>query len=429
MKTKLHAMWMILVVTAVLFAGMATGCASASNQEKAKVKLGIDNIDQHISLFAGKRVGLITNATGMNSQFQSSIDVLHAKTELVALFSPEHGIRGAVPAGDKVNSQKDSKTGLPVFSLYGSTKKPTPAMLENLDIIAFDIQDVGARAYTYIYTMAYAMQAAKENGKTFVVFDRPNPVGGVEVEGGLIKPGFESFIGMYPIPIRHGMTAGELAGLFNKEFGIGCDLVVIEMSNWQRGMYFDDTGLPWVMTSPNIPTPDTALVYPATGIFGGTNISEGVGTTRPFDFVGAPWLDAESLANHMNAMKLPGVVFRPAHYIPRFGNFAGETCNGVQLHITSRKEFRPVRTGMSLLYAVQELSDGQFAYNFNGKGTPMIDLITGDDALRLGRYSLAEVLAEWDREAKQFKELSKAYYIYPEKLSHMDKHTISIDEK
>lgn len=412
MKIKQYATIVTLLVLGVLLVAMSTGNASSSNQGKVKVKLGIDNIDQHLRLFSGKRVGLITNATGMDSQFQSSIDVLNSKTKLVALFSPEHGIRGAVPAGDKVNSQKDSKTGLPVFSLYGSTKKPTPEMLENLDVLAFDIQDVGARAYTYIYTMAYAMQAAKESGKTFVVFDRPNPVGGVEVEGGLIKTGFESFIGMYPIPIRHGMTAGELARLFNKEFGIGCDLVVIEMSNWHREMYFDDTALPWVMTSPNIPTPDTALVYPATGIFGGTNISEGVGTTRPFDFVGAPWLDAESLANHMNAMKLPGVVFRPAHYIPRFGNFSGETCNGVQLHITDRKAFRPVRTGLSLLYAAQELNDGQFAYNFNGKGTPMIDLITGDDALRLGRYSLTEVLSEWEQEAKQFREMSKAYYIY-----------------
>lgn len=411
MRIKQYTMVIMILLTALLVT-MPTGEASSLIQEKGKVKLGIDNIDQHQSLFAGKRVGLITNATGMNSQFQSSIDVLYAKTQLVALFSPEHGIRGAVPAGDKVGSQKDSKTGLPVFSLYGSTKKPTPEMLANLDILAFDIQDVGARAYTYIYTMAYAMQAAKENGKTFVVFDRPNPIGGVEVEGGLIKPGFESFIGMYPIPIRHGMTVGELAGLFNKEFGIGCDLVVIKMSNWYRDMYFDETGLPWVMTSPNIPTPDTALVYPGTGIFGGTNISEGVGTTRPFDFVGAPWLDAERFANQMNAMRLPGVVFRPAHYIPRFGNFTGEICNGVQLHITNRKAFQPVRTGLSLLYAVQDLSADQFAYNF-GKGTPMIDLITGDDALRLGRYSLAETLSAWEQEAMQFKEMAKAYYLYP----------------
>lgn len=412
----LHYVRSLIVNVLLMLLVFTNGCSSApqppEQPQKQAVKLGIDNVDQHQNVFAGKRVGLITNATGMNSNFESSIDVLRAKTNLVALFSPEHGIRGAVPAGDKVNSQVDAKTGLPVYSLYGATKKPTPEMVDGLDILAFDIQDVGARAYTYIYTMAYAMQSAKETGKTFVVFDRPNPVGGVEVEGGLIKSGFESFIGMYPIPIRHGMTVGELAKLFNKEFGIGCDLIVIEMTGWKRDMYFDETGLPWIMTSPNIPTPDTALVYPGTGLFGGTNISEGVGTTRPFDFVGAPWLDAETLANKMNALKLPGVVFRPAYFVPRFGNFAGENCAGVQLHIIDRKAFRPVRTGLSLLYTVQELSEDNFFFKTNGGRTPMIDLITGDNALRLGKYSLHELLAEWEKEAVQFKELAKAYYIY-----------------
>lgn len=403
----------LLLCTAVFLVGFTGSCASSQKPEQPmKVQLGIDNIDQHLAVFNDKRVGLITNATGMNQNFQSSIDVLQAKTKLVALYSPEHGIRGAVPAGDKVGSLTDAKTGLPVYSLYGATKKPTPEMLENIDVLAFDIQDVGARSYTYIYTMAYAMQAAKETGKTFVVFDRPNPVGGVEVEGGLIKPGFESFIGMYPIPIRHGMTVGELARLFNKEFGIGCELVVIEMTGWKRSMYFDETGLPWVMTSPNIPTPDTALVYPATGIFGGTNVSEGVGTTRPFDFVGAPWLDAEALSKRMNDLKLPGVFFRPANYIPRFGSYTGETCNGVQLHITDRKAFRPVRTGLSLLYTVQELGSDQFTYKFSGKGTPTIDLVTGDDALRMGRFTLDQLLEGWDKEAKAFQEMSKTYYLY-----------------
>lgn len=412
MNIKQYALITLLWLSALMLA-VPGGEAHSLQPEHARVKLGIDNIDQHLNLFAGKRVGLITNATGMNSQFQSSIDVLQAKTTLVALFSPEHGIRGAVPAGDKVGSQKDNKSGLPVYSLYGATRKPTADMLANIDILAFDIQDVGARSYTYIYTMAYAMQAAKENGKAFVVFDRPNPIGGMEVEGSVVKPGFESFIGLYPIPVRHGMTVGELAKLFNQKFGIGCDLTVIEMSNWYRDMYFDETGLPWVMTSPNIPTPDTALVYPGTGIFGGTNVSEGVGTTRPFDFVGAPWLDADRLAEQMNALKLPGVIFRPANYLPRFGSFSGQSCSGVQLHITDRRAFRPVQTGISLLYTVEELSNGQFAYNFNGSGTPMIDLITGDNAVRLGRYTLAEAVAAGEQEAAQFKELAKAYYLYP----------------
>ena len=409
--------WRPLTLTAALIATIfvlpvvSGGCAGAPQSPKVQVRHGIDNIDKVPDVFAGKRVGLITNATGINSQYQSSVDVLAAKTNLTALFSPEHGLRGAATAGDKVNSQADPKTGLPIYSLYGDTRKPTAEMLADVDVLAFDIQDIGARSYTYIYTMAYAMQAAKENGKTFVVFDRPNPVGGVEVEGGLIKSGYESFIGLYPIPVRHGMTVGELARLFNKEFGIGCDLVVVEMTGWKRDMYFDETGLPWVMTSPNIPTPDTALVYPATGIFGGTNISEGVGTTRPFDFVGASWLDADLFAERMNAQTLPGVIFRPAYFLPRFGNFTGENCAGVQLHITDRRAFRPVRTGLTLLYTVAELSDDKFAFKGGGK-KPMIDLITGDDAVRMGRYSLEELLARGDQEAAQFKEMAKAYYLY-----------------
>jgi len=404
-----------LLLAALLFAVFIGGCGGDGGSQPVaveKVKLGIDNVDQHLDLFAGKRVGLITNATGMNSNFESSIDVLKAKTNLVALFSPEHGIRGAAEAGNKVGSQIDRKTGLPVYSLYGDTRKPTAKMLANIDILAFDIQDVGARPYTYIYTMAYAMQGAKEQGKTFVVFDRPNPVGGEEVEGGLVKKGYESFVGLYPIPVRHGMTVGELAKLFNKEFGIGCKLVVVEMTGWQRKMYFDETGLPWVMTSPNIPTPDTALVYPATGIFGDTNISEGVGTTRPFDFVGASWLDADALAARMNGQKLPGVFFRPAYYVPKFGRFKDVTCSGVQLHITDRRAFRPVATGLTLLYTIREMSGDKLVFDKGGT-RPMIDLVTGDNTVRLNSSSLKELLAQWDKEARQFKEMSKAYYLYP----------------
>lgn len=408
---------LILLLTVTLLLAFTGGCASAPKTPVPKpepVKLGIDNIDKHREVFAGKRIGLITNATGMNSNYESSIDVLWGKTKLVALFSPEHGIRGAANAGDKVAGQIDAKTGLPVYSLYGETRKPTPEMLADIDVLAFDIQDVGARPYTYIYTMAYAMQSAKENGKTFVVFDRPNPIGGVEVEGGLIKNGFESFVGLYPIPVRHGMTVGELAKLFNKEFGIGCDLIVIEMTGWKRGMYFSDTGLPWIMTSPNIPTPDTALVYPGTGIFGSTTVSEGVGTTRPFEFVGASWLDADELAGRMNALQLPGTVFRPAYFTPRFGSYTGQACAGVQIHVTDRKAYRPVRTALTLLYTIRDMAPGQFDFRSQGRGTPMTDLVTGDDSLRTWRYTLEELLAEWDKEAKIFKDKAKQYYIYPE---------------
>lgn len=413
-----HSYGKIILVVVVLLTLPLFGSGCARSQPapapalREPVRLGIDNIDKHLDLFAGKRVGLITNATGINSQFESSVDIMKAKTNLVALYAPEHGIRGAVKAGDKVGHQTDAKTGLPVYSLYGKTKKPTPEMLEGVDVIAFDIQDVGARPYTYIYTMAYAMQAAKENGKTFVVFDRPNPVGGVEVEGGLVKNGFESFIGMYPIPIRHGMTVGELARYFNKEFAIDCDLAVVPMTGWKRWMHWPDTELPWVMTSPNIPTPDTALVYSGTGLFGGTNVSEGVGTTRPFEFIGATWLDAEAFADRMNALGLPGVHFRPAYFSPRFGGNAGKTLGGVQLHITDRHAYKAVRTAITMMYVLQEIGGDNFQYDFNPRGRPDIDLTTGDDSVRLGRYTLAELLAVWDKEASDFREKAKPYYLY-----------------
>lgn len=382
------------------------------DQPLIPVKLGIDRIDNYADVFAGKRVGLITNSTGMNSNFASTVDVLYAKTNLVALFSPEHGIRGAAKAGDAVNTTLDMKTQLPIYSLYGATKKPTAEMLADIDVLAFDIQDVGARSYTYIYTMAYAMQACKELGKTMIIFDRPNPIGGVQVEGNLIKPGFESFIGMYPIPIRHGMTVGELARVFNTEFNIGCDLVVIEMTGWKREMHFAETHLPWVMTSPNIPTPDTALLYPSTGIFGGTNISEGVGTTRPFEFVGAPWLNADELAEKMTALQLPGVIFRPAYFTPSFGLYQDEVCAGVQLHIIAPKDFQAVKTGISLLYMIKELSGDKFSFKRKQNNESSIDLVTGDDHVRKGTYALTELLNLWEQDANQFKEMSKKYYLY-----------------
>lgn len=378
-----------------------------------KVRLGIDNLDRYLPLFADKRVGLITNQTGINSEYQSSIDVLKEKTNLVALYSPEHGIRGNVTAGKGVDASNDPKTGLPVYSLYGATKKPSPEMLRDIDVLVFDIQDVGARPYTYIYTMAYAMQSCAEQGKTFVVLDRPNPVGGEIVEGGILKPGFESFIGMYPIPIRHGMTVGELAQLFNTEYGISCDLAVIPMTGWRRSMFFEQTGVPWVMTSPNIPTVDTALVYSGIGIFGGTNVSEGVGTTRPFEFVGAPWLDALKLAEHMNKQGLPGVVFRPAHFTPQYSKQQGKVCAGVQIHVIDRRAYRAVKTAVYLLTTIKELSGEQFRFARSGDiEEDSIDLAVGEDSLRKGTYPIDELLQRWEQEAATFKEMARQYYLY-----------------
>jgi uncharacterized protein YbbC (DUF1343 family) len=275
-------------------------------------------LNDRMDLLKGKRVGLITNPTGVDRSLKSIVDTFyHNKNiHLTALFGPEHGVRGSEDAGAYVPFYIDKKTHIPVYSLYGETKKPTPEMLKNVDVLVFDIQDVGTRFYTYIYTMAYAMQAAKENHIPFIVLDRPNPLGGTKVEGPVLDPKYSSFVGMYPIALRHGMTVGELAKYFNNEFNIGADLTVVKMKGWKRNEYYDETPLQWVMPSPNMPTLDTALVYPGAALFEGTNVSEGRGTTRPFELIGAPYIDGDVLAQKLNELKLPGVVFRSANFTP-----------------------------------------------------------------------------------------------------------------
>ena len=377
------------------------------------VRLGIENIDGSLELFKGKRVGLITNATGVDRQFRRSVDILKDKVNLVALFAPEHGLRGNVVAGAPVPHETDAVTGLPIYSLHGENRKPTAAMLKGIDLLAFDIQDIGARSYTYIYTMAYAMQSAREMNIPFVVFDRPNPVGGEQVEGGLLRPAYSSFIGLYPIPVRHGLTVGELARLFNEEFGIGAKLTVVPMQGWQRRMQQVDTGLPWLMTSPNIPTPDSALVYAATALFGGSNVSEGIGTTRPFELVGAPWLDGQKLADRLNAQRLPGVYFRPVHFTPQWGKYQGRVCSGVQIHLTDRKRFAAVPVGLRLLEAIREQGGVRFQWNApKGKDRWMIDLYVGGPDLREGKVNISDLLARWSKEASEFQLRSKKYQIY-----------------
>ena len=377
------------------------------------VRLGIENIDGSLELFKGKRVGLITNATGVDRQFRRSVDILKDKVNLVALFAPEHGLRGNVVAGAPVPHETDAVTGLPIYSLHGENRKPTAAMLKGIDLLAFDIQDIGARSYTYIYTMAYAMQSARELNIPFVVFDRPNPVGGDQVEGGLLRPAYSSFIGLYPIPVRHGLTVGELARLFNEEFGIGAKLTVVPMQGWQRRMQQVDTGLPWLMTSPNIPTPDSALVYNATALFGGSNVSEGIGTTRPFELVGTPWLDGQKLADRLNAQRLAGVFFRPIHFTPQWGKYQGRVCSGVQIHLTDRNRFAAVPVGLRLLEAIREQGGARFQWNApKGKERWMIDLYAGGPELREGKVPVADLLARWSKEASEFQLRSKKYQLY-----------------
>ncbi len=382
--------------------------------DMSRVMTGIDNIPCWMKELEGMSVGLITNPTGVNHGLESTVDILKQKVNLVRLFSPEHGVRGNIEAGETVDYYLDERTNLPVFSLYGKNKKPLKEMFEGLDILAIDLQDVGSRLYTYLYTMSYCMQGCAQYGVTFLVFDRPNPLGGRKVEGNLIKSGFTSFVGLHPIPYRYGLTIGELAVVFQQEFGIDCDLKVIPMVGWKREMYYEDTGLMWIMPSPNMPTVDTAVVYNTTCMLEGTNISEGRGTTKPFELIGAPWLKAEELADRMNQKSLTGVMFRPVYFTPSFSKHAQTLCKGVQLHITDRDSFCSVRTGLHLLEEVRVLSGDKFEYlkAYTPKGRPMIDYNTGGDEIRTHDFRAEAVYQEWTRQAQEFSMRKVKYHIY-----------------
>ncbi len=407
---KLLALVLAFLLAVQLIPGDLRFTADAAEAPQAAVRLGIDNIDDYLDIFADKKVGLITNASGINSSMESSIDVLFEKVELTALFAPEHGIRGTAQDGGSVGNEIDEKTGLPVYSLYGSTKKPTPEMLENVDVLVYDMQDVGARFYTYISTMLYAMEAAQENGKTFVVLDRPNPVSG-KVEGNLLREGYESFVGTLKIPHRYGMTAGELAQYINEEEGIGCDLKVVKMTGWTRDMYYDETGLnTWVMPSPNMPTLDTAIVYPGNCMFEGTTLSEGRGTTRPFELIGAPYIKSTELADALNALNLPGVKFRAASFTPTFNKHANVLCGGVQTYVTDRNTYNSVKTGYAMLYTIKELYPDDFQFRTDN----YIDNLSGFDAIRKGTYTLEELFELVDQEAADFQAATEKYYLYHE---------------
>ncbi|MHC9084147.1 exo-beta-N-acetylmuramidase NamZ family protein [Luteimonas sp. RIT-PG2_3] len=392
------------------------GDVAAGTDGSDRLKTGLDVLlDDGARLLHGKRVGLITNMTGVDRELRSTVDLLanHPDVHLVALFGPEHGVRGNVQAGDHVDDSRDAATGLPVHSLYGGHREPTPEMLRDIDVLVFDIQDVGARFYTYPYTLAYALQAAKRAGIAVVVLDRPNPIGGVLVEGPVLEPAQASFVGLYPIPVRHGMTIGELAGLFNTGFGIGARLQVVRMQGWRRDAAEPGAALPWVPPSPNMPTPDTALVYPGTALLEGTNLSEGRGTTRPFEIVGAPWIDATALAARMNALGLPGVRFRPTWFTPSFSKHAGVACAGVQLHVSDRAAFRPVRTGVALVATLQAMYPE--AFRFEPVETPFFDKLAGNDwirqALQVGR-PWPEIEARWQPELVEFEQLRRRYLLY-----------------
>ena len=361
----------------------------------------------------GKRVALITNQSGISRSGQSDIDLIAANKDLklVALMAAEHGIRGTAAAGASIADETDPKTGVPIYSLYESEDRgPTPAMLKDVDAIVYDLQEVGGRTWTYVSTMALAMKAAKEKGIPFVVLDRPNPIGGEIVEGGLVDSGYRSFVGMYPIPARHGMTVGELATLFNTKFGIGADLIVVKAANWKRSQWFTDTGLPWVNPSPNLRSPAALNDYPGTVYFEGTNVTEGRGTDRPFEQGGASWLDAPAVVRTMNAKQLPGIRFE-AITMPvakTAAKYPGQVIPAIRFVITDRETYRPVSTALILIDEIRRQHPTEFKWG------PSIDRLTGSDKARkaIDAGRLPELLAEWDRVAAQFKRDREPYLLY-----------------
>lgn len=389
----------------------------------ADVKLGLEVLlESDKKMLDGLRLGLIVNPASINSRYEHAADLFfqEPRWKLTALFGPQHGIRGETQDNMiEWQSFTDSRTGLQAYSLYGETRKPTAEMLAEVDALVFDVQDVGTRVYTFIYTMALAMAAAREAGKGFVVLDRPNPIGGAQLEGNLHEAEFHSFVGMYPIPMRHGMTVGELARLFNEEFGIGCELEVVRMEGWRREMYFDETGLPWVLPSPNMPTLETAIVYPGAVMFEGTQVSEGRGTTRPFEIIGAPYIDPHDLLVEVRREALPGVVFRPLHFQPTFHKFAGELCGGLQMHVSDRRRFKPVISSIAIISALQRLYPREFAwkeppYEYVFNKLPF-DVINGSasicEQIEMGT-PIAEIEALWQEPLKAFAERRRAYLLY-----------------
>lgn len=377
------------------------------------IKLGIENIDLYKSLFEGKRVGLITNPTGVDQQFKSSIEIIHEMAHLISLFSPEHGVRGNVQAGVKLDPYVDPETNAMVYSLYGETRKPTEAMMQEIDILCFDIQDVGARFYTYIYTMAFALEACKQYGKKMVVFDRPNPLGGVIVEGNLLDLKFRSFVGYYSIPQRYGLTVGELAQYFNVEEGIHADLSVIPMSGYKRSMHFKDTQLPFVLPSPNIPTADSIYAYLATCYFEGTNMSEGRGTTKPFQLFGAPWFNSNAVLLALKKYDLKGVTFRKHFFTPTFSKHQQVLCEGLELYVRDIYEFEPVKTGMILLHIIKKIHP-QFEWIIPPKANQNLffNLLIGDDFIEKGRLSLDQIFDKMKHDQLAFITVKERYHLY-----------------
>jgi uncharacterized protein YbbC (DUF1343 family) len=383
------------------------------------VVLGSDVLfDRH--LLAGRTIGLVCNPASLDASFRHVTErAERSGVKVGAIFGPQHGFRSDLQE-NMIESPhvEDARRRVKVYSLYSETREPTAGMLDGLDALVIDLQDVGTRIYTYIYTMANCLVAARRHDVPVVVCDRPNPIGGIEVEGPMLAPGFESFVGQYPIPMRHGMTIGELANLFNSHFGIGAKLEVVRMQGWTRDQFFDATDVPWVLPSPNIPTLDSAIVYPGTVLFEGTNVSEGRGTTRPFELIGAPWVDPEPFAAGLNARGLSGVHFRPALFEPTFHKHAQTPCGGCQIHVTDRQAFRPVEAGVALIEAFHAAGPDRFAwrdppYEYEYDKWP-IDILYGSSRLReaLASGTASAEPGTWQPDASAFMSLRERFLLY-----------------
>ena len=388
-----------------------------------KIVLGIEKLCRsRLDLLKGGRVGLVCNQASVDHDLNHSADLLGSLegVKLTALFGPQHGIRGDVQDNMvETPHALDRETGLPVYSLYSETREPTERMLEEVDLIVCDLQDVGCRIYTFVYTIANCMRAARRLGKRVIVCDRPNPIGGLGLEGNILDPEFESFVGQFPLPTRHGMTACELTKMFNEHRGIGCDLEVLTMEGWSRELWFEETDAAWVLPSPNMPTLDSASIFPGTVHLEGTQMSEGRGTTRPFEIVGAPYVEAGELARHLEGFGLPGVKFRATNFLPTFQKHAGVTCGGVQVHVLDREAYRPVLTGVAIVKSCFDLYGESFRwkeppYEYVFDKNPF-DVIAGTDSLRgaIERGdSLDAIKDSWQEGLEAFEKTRAEYMLY-----------------
>ena len=434
----------LMLAAMIIWVACQSQKESRTPDEQKKVRLGIEVfLEKHLDLVEGKRVGLITNPTGINSRLETSVDLFYKnqKINLVALFGPEHGVRGNAQAGEYVPFYIDKRYdipeySIPVFSLYGQSLKPAKgmfedideymrsfdthkvgkipehSMVESIDVLIFDIQDVGTRIYTYVATLAYCMEASAESDIEFIVLDRPNPINGISIEGPLLEyPEYSSFVGLYPLPVRHGMTVGELASYFNDEFlEKKARLTVIPMQGWKRGMWHDETSLPWVIPSPNMPSLDTATVYPGQVFLEGTNVSEGRGTTKPFELFGAPWIDGYRLTKELNRLNLPGVKFREAWFTPTFSKYKGELCGGAEIHVVDRNQYRSFDSSLFIIKTILEMYPENFKFH-----TDYFDKIMGTPKIREAienGNAINDIIESYKEELNSFSKLREPYLLY-----------------